>query len=198
MYKQSTLRIFQILYFLFGEKTMLTRFLLTLLVFIGCLFYLYGFPTQVSNKSVNGSLESFQTAESSQTNCKPCKRPPSGENNKPPDVTDLTLSQTEITASCPSGQVPREGTVCSDKMNAQVTTTAVDPEKDAIVYSYKISGGRIVGQGSKVFWDLNSIAPGTYTITAGVDDGCGICGQTQTKIITVKTCDCVVSTTPVE
>ncbi len=198
MYKQFTFDIFQILYFLFGEKTMIARFLLTSLVFIACLFYLYGFPKRVSNKSVNGSLESFPTPESSQTDCKPCKRPPLEENNKSPDVTDLTLSQTEVAAPCPSGQVPREGTVCSDKMNVQVTTTAVDPEKDVLMHHYTVSGGRIVGQGAKVFWDLTGIAPGTYTITAGVDDGCGICGQTQTGTITVRNCDCVVSVMPVE
>ncbi len=177
---------------------MLARFLLTLLVSIACLFYLYGFPKRVSNKSVNVSLESFSTPESSQPDCKPCTRPPSGENNKSPDVTDLTLSQTEVAASCPAGQVPREGTVCGDNMIVQVTTTAVDPEKDVLVYSYTVSGGRIVGQGSKVSWVLTGIAPGTYTITAGVDDGCGICGQTQTRTIAVRACDCVFSVTPVE
>jgi hypothetical protein len=83
-------------------------------------------------------------------------------------------------------------------MNAQVATTAVDPENDVVTYNYTVSGGRIVGQGKKVHWDLTGIAPGTYTIIAGVDDGCGICGQTQTQTITVKTCDCVASTTPVE
>ncbi len=177
---------------------MLARILLTLLVSVACLFYLYGFPKQVSNKSVNRSLESSSTAETSQIDCKPCKQPPSGEDNKSPDVTELTLSRSEIAASCAAGQVPREGTDCSDKMNAQVTTTAIDPEKDVIKYYYTVSGGRIIGQGAKVFWDLTGIAPGTYTITAGVDDGCGICGQTQTGRITVKNCDCVVSENPVE
>jgi hypothetical protein len=170
---------------------MLTRFLLTLLVSAACLFYLYGFPNRVSNKSANDSLDLSLTAESLQTNCKPCKRPNSGEDNKSPNVTELTLSQTEITTSCPSGQAPREGAVCGDKMNTQVSTTAVDPEKDVVTYSYTVTGGRVVGQGSKVTWDLTGIAPGTYTITAGVDDGCGICGQTQTQTITVKSCDCV-------
>jgi hypothetical protein len=83
-------------------------------------------------------------------------------------------------------------------MNVQVTTTAIDPEKDVIKYYYTVSGGRIIGQGAKVFWDLTGIAPGTYTITAGVEDGCGICGQTETGRITVKNCDCVVSENPVE
>ena len=176
-----------------------TRFLLTLLVSVAFLFYLCGFSKQASNKTVSDLLESAPPEKSLQTDCnKPCKRPPLEENNKPPDVTELTLSQTEITASCPSGQVPREGAVCSDKMNVQVTTAAIDPEKDVVVYHYTTTGGRIIGQGSKVYWDLTGIAPRTYTITAGVDDGCGICGQTQTRTITVKTCDCVVSLTPVK
>ena len=37
---------------------------------------------------------------------------------------------------------------------------------------------------------MSGATPGTYTITAGVDDSCGVCGQTQTKTITVAKCDC--------
>ena len=41
-------------------------------------------------------------------------------------------------------------------------------------------------------WDVSGLAPGTYTITAGVDDGCGLCGKTQTQTITIAECDCVI------
>lgn len=177
---------------------MLARFSLILLISTACLFYLYGFPKQVSDESVTDSLESYLIAESSQTNCKPCKRPGSGADNKSPEVTELKLSHTEVTASCSNGEVPREDTVCGDKMITQVTTTAVDPEKDVLVYLYTTTGGRIVGQGARVSWDLTDVKTGTYTITAGVDDGCGVCGQTQTQAIAVKTCDCVDSVTSVE
>jgi hypothetical protein len=73
-----------------------------------------------------------------------------------------------------------------------VTTTAVDPENDVLTYNYTVSGGRIVGQGANVSWDLTGAQPGTYTITAGVDDGCGVCGKTQTRTITVTECRCEV------
>ncbi len=76
-------------------------------------------------------------------------------------------------------------------MSTNVTTTAVDPENDVLTYNYTVSGGRIVGQGANVSWDLTGVNPGTYTITAGVDDGCGVCGQTKTQTITVEKCDCV-------
>jgi hypothetical protein len=73
-----------------------------------------------------------------------------------------------------------------------VTTTAKDPDGDALTYNYATSAGRIVGSGANVNWDLSGLRPGTYTITASVDDGCGFCGKTQTKTITVKECpDCI-------
>jgi len=119
------------------------------------------------------------------------ERAPTSIPNQFANVTNLTLSQTEIAAPCPSGFVPREGQVCSDNMTVQVTTTAVDPENDVLTYNYTVSQGRIVGQGANVSWDLTGVAPGQYTITAGVDDGCGVCGQTQTRTVTVAACDCV-------
>ena len=69
------------------------------------------------------------------------------------------------------------------------TTTATDPENDVLTYEYTVSGGRIVGQGANVNWDLSGVRAGTYTITSGVNDGCGICGQTKTETITVAECD---------
>ncbi len=107
------------------------------------------------------------------------------------NVTNLELSETTVTTPCPVGQVRAEGAVCSDDMTVTVRTTAVDPENDVLTYNYTVSGGRIVGQGANVDWDLTGVAPGTYTITAGVDDSCGVCGQTQTRTITVAECNCV-------
>ncbi len=112
--------------------------------------------------------------------------------NKFADVTNLELSETRVTGKCPEGQEPLEGQNCTDDMAVNVTTTAVDPENDVLTYNYTVSGGRIVGQGANVSWDLTGAAPGTYTITAGVDDGCGVCGKTQTKTITVEECRCEV------
>ncbi len=111
--------------------------------------------------------------------------------NKFADVTNLELSETRVTGRCEPGFQPREGTTCSDDMSVGVTTTAVDPEGDVLTYNYTVSGGRVVGQGANVQWDLTGAQPGTYTITAGVDDSCGVCGKTQTKTIEVATCDCV-------
>jgi hypothetical protein len=92
--------------------------------------------------------------------------------NSPADVTDLLLSHYEVT-SATSGKI-------------DVTATAVDPETDVLTYVYKISGGKIVGSAAKVVWDLTGVKPGTYSITAAVNDGCGLCGKFVTKTVVVK------------
>ena len=118
------------------------------------------------------------------------------QTNQFANVTNLTVSQSKVTIPCGPNEVPREGTTCSSELTTNVTTTAVDPENDVLTYNYTVTGGRVVGSGANVSWDLSGVNPGTYTITAGVDDGCGVCGQTKTQTITVEKCDCVQPVTP--
>ena len=103
------------------------------------------------------------------------------------DVMSVLLSQSEITAACPTNL-----NACSNKNRSiEISTEAIDPENDVLVYRYTVTGGKIIGQGSKVMWDLSGVPPGTYTITVGADDGCGVCGKTITKEIKVIECpDC--------
>lgn len=108
--------------------------------------------------------------------------------NKVANVTALTVSNKVINLPCPPGTRPAEGQTCADSQSLSVTTTAVDPENDTLVYNYTVSGGKITGSGANVTWDMTGVRPGTYTITAGVDDGCGVCGQTKTETITVQEC----------
>ena len=107
--------------------------------------------------------------------------------NKFPNVTNVLLNQTEVFATCSINS-----SSCSDKNQLiEISTEAADPEGDVLTYSYALAGGKIIGQGSKVVWDLSGVSPGTYTITVGVDDGCGVCGKTVTKEIKVIECpDC--------
>ena len=115
--------------------------------------------------------------------------------NKPASVDSVTLGGTVITLPCGPGQLSRSG-ACSDNKTISVATRASDPENDVLTYNYTVSGGRVIGTGANVQWDLSTAQTGTYTITTGVDDGCGVCGKTDTKTITVQNCpDCY---TPVE
>jgi len=71
--------------------------------------------------------------------------------------------------------------------NKQITVDveALDPENDVLTYNYVVSGGKIIGSGAKVTWNLQSVPNGTYTMTVGVDDGAGIVGKTITKSVVI-------------
>lgn len=132
-------------------------------------------------------------AVSAQTGCTPCLRPDADPNrkveNRAPDVTDVAVDRTELKLPPPKPGDPPTHPAYSDEMRVGVTTTASDPEGDSLVYNYTVSGGRIVGQGSNVTWDLSGVLPGTYTITAAVDDGCGLCGKSVTQTVKVEDSD---------
>lgn len=108
----------------------------------------------------------------------------------PAYVANLTLSASEIIIACNRSA---DNKTCSNnsKTEISVTTEANDAENDVLIYNYNVTNGKIIGEGKQVIWDLSGVQPGTYTITAGVDDGCGICGETKTKEVVVKECpDC--------
>ncbi|HEV7699791.1 MAG TPA: hypothetical protein VGO43_06155 [Pyrinomonadaceae bacterium] len=111
--------------------------------------------------------------------------------NAPPNIDSVTLSDTIINLPCRPGFRPKSGASCSDNHTISVATKASDADNDVLTYNYTVSGGRVVGSGANVSWDLNGIQPGSYTITTGADDGCGMCGKTNTQTITVRECpDC--------
>lgn len=104
-----------------------------------------------------------------------------------PGVRKLTLSQTEITESCKNIDATDKSSLETSKI-ITVSTSIINPKKDTLEYSYKVTGGKIRGTGKKVFWDLSGVKAGTYEITARVDDGCGFCGDVQRKTVAVKEC----------
>jgi hypothetical protein len=88
--------------------------------------------------------------------------------NQPPVVNSFTANPSSVVV-CPrdpSQAVPTNSQV-------QLTTNASDPDGDTLLYTYSVTGGRIVGEGPNVSWDLSGVQPGTYTSTVEVDDGCG-------------------------
>ncbi len=106
--------------------------------------------------------------------------------NSPPTVDDVILDKTTVFIGCNGAE-----NSCSDgNKKISVTTVATDKENDPLTYNYEISGGKIIGNGAKVFWDLAGVEPGTYTITAGANDGSGI-NSTKTQTVVVEECtDC--------
>lgn len=104
----------------------------------------------------------------------------------PANVRELILGASEIRLDCVEpGTKPKRPVI---KKEISVETVAYNPQNDVLTYNYTVTAGRIVGKGAKIVWDLTGVKPGTYTITAGVDDGCGVCGTTRTETVVVKEC----------
>ena len=50
---------------------------------------------------------------------------------------------------------------------------ASDPDNDPLTYTWSATGGKVDGSGSAVRWTAQGAPPGSYTITAKIDDGRG-------------------------
>jgi len=88
--------------------------------------------------------------------------------NTPPKIVDLVLEKTE-------------------ERSISVGVRATDPENDVLTYVYAVTGGKIVGVGPNVLWDLSDVKPGVYSLTAAADDGSGPgAGKYLTKTVVVN------------
>ena len=97
----------------------------------------------------------------------------------------LELSKTEVSLSSSNGSQLIEVKATASNGNILLDDTW------RTTFHYAVSGGKIIGadvnrfMGANVVWDLSGVAPGTYTITASADNGCGICGKTKTREVKV-------------
>lgn len=109
--------------------------------------------------------------------------------NMPAEVRELKLSAEELVLACPPGHMPGRHQP-SASMVLDVSTAAFDAENDLIAYRYTVSGGRIVGEGAQVKWDLSDVpGAGTYRIDVGADDGSGVFGGIRNRLVTVLGCE---------
>lgn len=61
---------------------------------------------------------------------------------------------------------------------------ACDLDGDNLLYTYSATGGRVTGEGADAVWDLGGVAPGSYTVSVEVDDGCG-CMSFLSDVVTI-------------
>jgi hypothetical protein len=109
--------------------------------------------------------------------------------NQAPTVT-VSANPTTITLPCGQG-FSSETCTPSPSAQVQLSANASDPDGDTLLYTWSTTGGRITGDGPNVTWDLSGVAPGTYTATVEVDDGCGCVAFSSTTVTTTQCTDCL-------
>ncbi len=103
------------------------------------------------------------------------------------NVKSITLSQNQSQVVY-STVTSKEIKGCLTKRQpTNVLAKANEEQRGNETYSYRynVSGGKILGEGREVIWDLSGVAPGNYRIMVEVDDGCGFCGQSVTTEICI-------------
>ena len=109
--------------------------------------------------------------------------------NQAPVISSFAASTSSITLPCPPGQVS-DTCPTTPTTSVGLTTTATDPDGDTLLYTYSVTGGRITGDGANATWDLSGLAPGTYTASVEVDDGCGCVSFSSTTVTITECRDC--------
>ncbi|HEY5838838.1 MAG TPA: hypothetical protein VIT19_07370 [Pyrinomonadaceae bacterium] len=109
--------------------------------------------------------------------------------NQAPVISSFAASTSSITVPCPPGMVS-DTCPTTPTTSVGLTTTATDPDGDTLLYTYSTTGGRITGDGPNATWDLSGLAPGTYTASVEVDDGCGCISFSSTTVTITECRDC--------
>ena len=126
--------------------------------------------------------------------CRTRIRERAGLPNSPPTVTlSASSSRVVLAAECAGNEQPDPDCAPTSAPTVQLLAAATDPDGDTLLYTYTTTGGRITGDGPNATLDLTGVAPGTYTVTVEVDDGCRCptARSTSTVTITVEHCACV-------
>ncbi len=108
--------------------------------------------------------------------------------NQPPTVA-LRPSVENITLPCKSGETSSACATDSCRL-VILNANASDPDRDTVLYTYTVTGGRVTGDGSSVIWDLKGAEQGSYTATAEVDDGCGCIAYSSAQVTVASCADC--------
>jgi hypothetical protein len=113
------------------------------------------------------------------------------------EIERIELDKTEALYACTCIRkipnmcgVDEKGEIKKDNLLIAVKTFVRNPKNKPLSYEYKISGGKIIGQGDKVVWDLEGFRPGTYTVTASIKGKRRISAETRTLSAVVSECDC--------
>jgi hypothetical protein len=106
---------------------------------------------------------------------------------------ELRASKTTIIYPCPPGPGSRSlSGSCPSEIDPRVGLTAIVKEfNKESVYSYSVTGGQVVGEGSEVTWNLSGVWPGYYTATVEVHDNKSHRAVASLNVAVANCADCI-------
>ena len=105
------------------------------------------------------------------------------------DVKSIIFDKEIIDQWCPYGS--ETNNICPKNKENTIISTVADSDDTDLIYHYKVSGGKIIGQGATVVWDFTNEKTGYYSVTVEIENRQGKRGKNLTKNITVRECpDC--------
>lgn len=108
--------------------------------------------------------------------------------NRPPAVA-LQISSPNLTLPC-TGESPKS---CLPDAEPQITLTGqgLDVDNNKLSFTFTATGGKIRSEDGRLgVWDLKDVAPGVYTVTLLVNDGCGCVGFAPRTVTLARCAGC--------
>src|SRR5205085_2043076 len=97
-----------------------------------------------------------------------------------PPTVNLTADAATVTL-CPRDETQGVGRV-------QLNANATSPDGLPLRYTWKTTGGRVVGDGANTVWDLTGATPGSYVASVEVTSGDARCTAFATIPVAVVEC----------
>jgi len=107
---------------------------------------------------------------------------------KASDIDSVTLDKDRVFEVCHTGRRSQSGECTQTQATVNVITKTRGTKMDGRSIYYIPSGGKIVGSGAEVIWDLTDARPGNHWISVGIGTQDVIEGNVITKALTVKEC----------
>ena len=104
------------------------------------------------------------------------------------EIQTVNLDRETAIIPCPVGNLIKENPSCKDDMQVNIRATAKSLNNSEFDYYYTVSGGKIIGQGASVIWDLTGVKYGDYTVTVQVGHEYQFSDKTISKTIKVYEC----------
>jgi outer membrane protein OmpA-like peptidoglycan-associated protein len=86
-------------------------------------------------------------------------------------AADIRVEPKPNIAPTMSCSAERSSVLTGERVN--INARASDADGDPLTYSWRTSGGQVVGSGENVQLDTTGVSPGSYTVTGRVEDGRG-------------------------